>query len=87
MGHVVGLLRTQRNRLHPVVPLGARNRGRQVVERIAEDRQVKPIQVALAVDCSAVPDMLPITGTTSIVHLEENVQRHRYSVTSKNTWS
>jgi len=51
-----GLLRTQRNRLHPVVPAGSRNRGGRLLERIAKARQVKPIQVALAWVAQAVSD-------------------------------
>jgi aryl-alcohol dehydrogenase-like predicted oxidoreductase len=46
----------------------------RVLERIAKARQVKPIQIALAWLLKRSPIMLPIPGTSSIAHLEENVQ-------------
>jgi aryl-alcohol dehydrogenase-like predicted oxidoreductase len=46
----------------------------KLLERIAKARQVKPIQVALAWLLKRSPVMLPIPGTSSIAHLEENVQ-------------
>jgi len=45
-----------------------------MLERIANARQAKPIQVALAWLLMRSPVMLPIPGTSSIEHLEENVQ-------------
>jgi aryl-alcohol dehydrogenase-like predicted oxidoreductase len=44
------------------------------LERIAKARRVKPIHVALAWLLKRSPVMLPIPGTSSIAHLEENVQ-------------
>src|SRR6266566_1861779 len=58
----------------PWFPLGAGAVAGRLLERIAEARQVKPIQVALAWLLKRSPVMLPIPGTTSIAHLEENVQ-------------
>jgi pyridoxine 4-dehydrogenase len=45
----------------------------KLLERIAKVRKVKPIQVALAWLLKRSPVMLPIPGTSSIAHLEENV--------------
>jgi aryl-alcohol dehydrogenase-like predicted oxidoreductase len=43
------------------------------LNRIAQVRQVKPIHVALAWLLKRSPVMLPIPGTSSVAHLEENV--------------
>lgn len=58
----------------PWFPLGAGTVAGRLLERIAEARQAKPIQVALAWLLKRSPVMLPIPGTSSIAHLEENVQ-------------
>jgi len=58
----------------PWFPLGAGTVASKLLERIAKARQVKPIQVALAWLLRRSPVMLPIPGTSSIAHLEENVQ-------------
>src|SRR5882672_10983829 len=58
----------------PWFPLGAGTVAGKALERIAKTRQVKPIQVALAWLLKRSPMMLPIPGTSSIAHLEENVQ-------------
>jgi aryl-alcohol dehydrogenase-like predicted oxidoreductase len=58
----------------PWFPLGAGTVAGRLLERIAKARQVKPIQVALAWLLKRSPIMLPIPGTSSIAHLEENVQ-------------
>jgi len=58
----------------PWFPLGAGRVASRVLERIAKARQVKPIQIALAWLLKRSPIMLPIPGTSSIAHLEENVQ-------------
>ncbi|HWO28757.1 MAG TPA: aldo/keto reductase [Candidatus Acidoferrum sp.] len=58
----------------PWFPLGAGTVAGRLLERIAEAHQVKPIQVALAWLLNRSPVMLPIPGTSSIAHLEENVQ-------------
>jgi pyridoxine 4-dehydrogenase len=57
----------------PWFPLGAGTVAAKVLDRIARARQVKPIQVALAWLLKRSPVMLPIPGTSSIAHLEENV--------------
>jgi pyridoxine 4-dehydrogenase len=58
----------------PWFPLGAGTVAGRLLERIAKARKVKPIQVALAWLLRRSPIMLPIPGTSSIPHLEENVQ-------------
>src|ERR1700716_944718 len=58
----------------PWFPLGAGTVAGRLLERIAKARQVKPIQVALAWLLKRSPIMLPIPGTSSVAHLEENVQ-------------
>ena len=58
----------------PWFPLGAGRVGGKLLERIAQARQVKPIQIALAWLLMRSPVMLPIPGTSSIAHLEENIQ-------------
>src|SRR5437879_6846492 len=58
----------------PWFPLGAGSVAGRMLDRVAKARQVKPIQVALAWLLKRSPVMLPIPGTSSIAHLEENVQ-------------
>jgi pyridoxine 4-dehydrogenase len=58
----------------PWFPLGAGRVAGRLLERIAKARQVKPIQIALAWLLKRSPIMLPIPGTSSIAHLEENIQ-------------
>jgi pyridoxine 4-dehydrogenase len=58
----------------PWFPLGAGTVAGTLLQRIAKARQAKPIQVALAWLLRRSPFMLPIPGTSSITHLEENVR-------------
>src|SRR6202158_4653706 len=58
----------------PWFPLGAGQVAGKLLERIAQARQVKPIQIALTWLLRRSPVMLPIPGTSSIAHLEENIQ-------------
>jgi pyridoxine 4-dehydrogenase len=58
----------------PWFPLGAGTVAGKLLERIAKSRRVKPIQVALAWLLKRSPITLPIPGTSSISHLEQNVQ-------------
>jgi len=58
----------------PWFPLGAGRVAGKLLERIAKARQVKPIQVALAWLLRRSPVVLAIPGTSSIAHLEENIQ-------------
>jgi len=58
----------------PWFPLGAGTVAGRLLEKIAKTRKAKSIQIALAWLLKRSPIMLPIPGTSSIVHLEENVQ-------------
>jgi pyridoxine 4-dehydrogenase len=58
----------------PWYPLGAGTVAGRLLDNIAKARRAKPIQVALAWLLQRSPVMLPIPGTSSIAHLEENVQ-------------
>jgi pyridoxine 4-dehydrogenase len=58
----------------PWFPLGSGTVAGRLLEKIAKTRKVKPIQAALAWLLKRSPVMLPIPGTSSIAHLEENVQ-------------
>ena len=58
----------------PWFPLGAGTVAGRLLEKIAKTRKAKPIQIALAWLLKRSPIMLPIPGTSSIVHLEENVR-------------
>jgi aryl-alcohol dehydrogenase-like predicted oxidoreductase len=58
----------------PWFPLGAGRVAGKVLERMAKARQVKPIQIALAWLLKRSPITIPIPGTSSIAHLEENIQ-------------
>src|SRR6201987_5617552 len=58
----------------PWFPLGSGKAAGMLLERIAKTHQNTPRQVALAWLLKRSPVMLPIPGTSSIAHLEENVQ-------------
>jgi pyridoxine 4-dehydrogenase len=57
----------------PWFPLGAGKVVGDVLSRIARAHQASPMQIALAWLLRRSPIMLPIPGTSSIEHLEENV--------------
>lgn len=57
----------------PWYPLGAGKVAGEVLNRIAQSCNVGPTQVALAWLLHRSPTMLPIPGTSSIEHLEQNV--------------
>src|SRR6202022_3017851 len=67
----------------PWFPLGAGTVAGKLLERIAKSRRVKPIQVALAWLLKRSPIMLPIPGTSSVAHLEENVQAGSLQLTDE----
>jgi pyridoxine 4-dehydrogenase len=67
----------------PWFPLGAGTVAGRLLERIAKARQVKPLHVALAWLLKRSPVMLPIPGTSSIPHLEENVQAASLQLTEE----
>jgi len=58
----------------PWYPLGAGRVANTLLGKIAKVHKTKPIEVALAWLLKRSPVMLPIPGTSSIEHLEENVQ-------------
>jgi pyridoxine 4-dehydrogenase len=57
----------------PWYPLGAGKVAGEVLNRIAQARNASPTQIALAWLVHRSPIMLPIPGTSSIEHLEQNV--------------
>jgi pyridoxine 4-dehydrogenase len=57
----------------PWFPLGAGKVAGEILERVAKAHQSTPMQVALAWLLQRSPIMLPIPGTASVKHLEENV--------------
>jgi pyridoxine 4-dehydrogenase len=57
----------------PWYPLGAGKVAGEVLDRIAEAHRASPTQIALAWLLRRSPMMLPIPGTSSIEHLEQNV--------------
>jgi len=61
---------------YSLVPSGGGARGGSCGRRpgrIARAHQATPMQVAIAWLLAAIPHMLPIPGTSSVEHLEENV--------------
>jgi pyridoxine 4-dehydrogenase len=67
----------------PWFPLGAGSVAGKLLDRIAKSRQLKPIQVALAWLLKRSPIMLPIPGTSSVAHLEENVRAGSLQLTEE----
>jgi pyridoxine 4-dehydrogenase len=67
----------------PWFPLGAGTVAGRLLEKIAKARRVKPIQIALAWLLKRSPIMLPIPGTSSIAHLEENMQAASLQLTDE----
>jgi pyridoxine 4-dehydrogenase len=65
----------ERNRIAfiPWFPLGAGGVAGDVLNKIAQTHQVSPKQMALAWLLRRSPMMLPIPGTSSVEHLEQNV--------------
>jgi pyridoxine 4-dehydrogenase len=71
--HVVDYCEQNRIAFIPWFPLGAGGVGHEVLSRIAQAHRVKPIQVAIAWLLQRSPYMLPIPGTSSVEHIEENI--------------
>src|ERR1700728_202224 len=57
----------------PWFPLAAGKAAHETLSRIAKAHQAQPFQVALAWLLQRSPIMLPIPGTSSVEHLEENL--------------
>jgi len=58
----------------PWFPLGAGKVAQETVQGIADTHGASPMQVALAWLLQRSPMMLPIPGTSSVKHLEQNMQ-------------
>ena len=67
----------------PWFPLASGKVASILLERIAKQHQRTPMQVALAWLLQRSAIMLPIPGTTSIEHLEENVQAASLRITDE----
>lgn len=57
----------------PWAPMGQARKAHEAVERVAKQLCASPLQVALAWLLRRSPIILPIPGTSSATHLEENV--------------
>jgi pyridoxine 4-dehydrogenase len=57
----------------PWAPLGQNRQAHDVLDRVAKDLNAKPLQVALAWLLKRSPAILPIPGTSSVAHVEENI--------------
>ena len=67
----------------PWYPLASGKVAGMVLEKIARNHQKTPKQVALAWLLKRSPIMLPIPGTSSVEHLEENVQAASLQITAE----
>jgi len=67
----------------PWFPLGAGKVAGELLHRIAQAHHASPTQVALAWLLRRSPMMLPIPGTSSIEHLEENVAAYSVRLTDE----
>lgn len=67
----------------PWFPLGAGRVAGDILQKIATARKATPMQVALAWLLKRSPLMLPIPGTSSIPHLEENVAAANLQLTDE----
>ncbi len=71
--YVVDYCERHRIAFIPWYPLAAGSVAGEVLHRIAEAHRANPLQIALAWLLRRSPIMLPIPGTSSVQHLEENV--------------
>jgi aryl-alcohol dehydrogenase-like predicted oxidoreductase len=71
--YVVDYCEKNRIAFIPWFPLGAGKVAGDVLDEVAQAHRATPKQVALAWLLQRSPMMLPIPGTSSIEHLEENV--------------
>lgn len=58
----------------PWAPLGQNRLAQDALERVAKQLEATPLQVALAWLLRRSPVTLPIPGTSSVAHVEENIQ-------------
>jgi len=66
----------------PWFPLGAGNAPLEALNKVAKAHHAQPLQVALAWLLQRSPIMLPIPGTSSVEHLEENLGAASLRLTS-----
>ena len=57
----------------PWAPLGQNRQAHDVLDRVAAELNAKPLQVALAWLLKRSQAILPIPGTSSVAHVEENI--------------
>lgn len=57
----------------PWAPLGQARKAHEAIEKVANDLKAAPLQVALAWLLKRSKVIVPIPGTSSVAHLEENV--------------
>ena len=67
----------------PWFPLGAGRVAGEILDRVAKAQRSTPKQVALAWLLQRSPIMLPIPGTSSVEHLEENIGAASVKLTSE----
>jgi aryl-alcohol dehydrogenase-like predicted oxidoreductase len=67
----------------PWFPLAAGRAAGEVLSRIAKAHNASPMQVALAWLLKRSPVMLPIPGTSSVAHLEENMAAASVKLTDR----
>jgi pyridoxine 4-dehydrogenase len=58
---------------HPWAPLGQAKEAHDAIKKVAKDLDATPLQVALAWLLKRSKVILPIPGTSSVKHLEENI--------------
>jgi len=57
----------------PWAPLGQARKAHEAIEKVADELHATPLQIALAWLLKRSKVILPIPGTSSVVHLEENI--------------
>jgi aryl-alcohol dehydrogenase-like predicted oxidoreductase len=57
----------------PWAPLGQAKEAHEAIKKVADDLNATPLQVALAWLLERSKVILPIPGTSSVKHLEENI--------------
>jgi len=81
--YVVNYCEHNRIAFIPWFPLGAGRVAGEVLHRIAQAHGASPTQIALAWLLRRSPIMLPIPGTSSVEHLEQNVAAAAVSLTDE----
>lgn len=79
--YVVDYCEAQGIAFMPWGPMAQGRKANDVIEKIASTRGTSPIVVSLAWLLRRSPIMLPIPGTGSVKHLEENVSAARFRLT------